>query len=236
MTDMKHTDMEEINIATDVLVLGGGLTGIKAASEIAGSGYKVILVEKDAELGSQKGPESLIGLEEEYKGLQDLEDKIKTDSNVEILTQASLVSAAGVTGDFTARLSKGEEVIKHNVGAIVVATDFATGALNEKYGLSLADNVLTQSRMDELLASEADKEKLSNKTVAFLVGLGQEGNPLVLERVLRSALALQEIDGCDVYIYAGELKVASNGLERMYKESRGKGAVYFKLTEKPEII
>jgi heterodisulfide reductase subunit A-like polyferredoxin len=38
MTDMKHTDMEEINIATDVLVLGGGLTGIKAASEIAGSG------------------------------------------------------------------------------------------------------------------------------------------------------------------------------------------------------
>ncbi len=58
----------------------------------------------------------------------------------------------------------------------------------------------------------------------------------MLERVLRSVLALQEIDGCDVYIYAGELKVASNGLERMYKESREKGAVYFKLTEKPEII
>jgi len=236
MTDMKHTDMEEINIATDVLVLGGGLTGIKAASEIAGSGYKVVLVEKDAELGSQKGSKSLIGSEEEYKGLQDLEDKIKTDSNVEILTQASLVSAAGVTGDFTARLSKGEEVIEHNVGAIVVATDFATGALNEKYGLSPADNVLTQSRMDELLASEADKEKLSNRTVAFLVGLGQEGNPLVLERVLRSVLAIQEIDGCDAYIYAGDLKVASNGLERMYKESREKGAVYFKLTEKPEIV
>jgi heterodisulfide reductase subunit A-like polyferredoxin/coenzyme F420-reducing hydrogenase delta subunit len=236
MTDMKHTDMEEINIATDVLVLGGGLTGIKAASEIAGSGYKVILVEKDAELGGGKGPGTLVGLKEESKGLQDLEDKIKTDGNVEILTQASLVSAAGVTGDFTARLSKGEEVIEQNVGAIVVATDFATGDLNEKYGLSLADNVLTQSRMDELLASESDKKKFANKTVAFLVSLGQEGNPLVLERVLRSVLALQEIDGCDAYIYAGDLKVASNGLERMYKESREKGAVYFKLTEKPEIV
>jgi len=235
MTDMKNTDMEEINIATDVLVLGGGLTGIKAASEIAGSGYKVILIEKDAELGSKKGPE-LIGLKEEYKGLKDLENKITSDSNVEILTQASLVSVAGVTGDFTARLSKGKKVIEHNVGAIVVATDFATGSLNEKYGLSPADNVLPQSRMDELLASEADKEKLVNKTVAFLVGLGQEGNPLVLERVLRSTLALQEIDGCVVYIYAGDLKVASNGLERMYKESREKGAVYFKLTEKPEIV
>ncbi|MFO7970310.1 MAG: hydrogenase iron-sulfur subunit [Desulfobacterales bacterium] len=236
MTDTKHTDMEEINIATDVLVLGGGLTGIKAASEIAGSGYKVILVEKGAQLGSRKGPDSLSGLEEASKGLQDLENKITADSNVEILTQTGLVSAAGVTGDFTARLSKGEEVIEHKVGAIVVATDFATGVLNENYGLSPADNVLSQSQMAELLASEAGKQKLANKTVAFLVGLAQDGNPLVMECVLKSVLALQEIEGCDTYIYAGDLKVASNGLERMYKESREKGAVYFKLTEKPKIV
>ena len=236
MTDMKHTDMEEINIATDVLVLGGGLTGIKAASEIAGSGYKVILVEKDAELGSQKAPESLAGLTVEVEALQDLESKITADSNVEILTQASLVDAAGVTGDFTARLSKGEEVIEQKVGAIVVATDFAAAALNETYGLSLSDNVLSQSQMAELLASGAGKGKLANKTVAFLVGLAQDGNPVVMERVLKSVLALQEIEGCDAYIYAGDLKVASNGLERMYMESREKGAVYFKLTEKPEIL
>jgi len=236
MTDMKHTDMEEINIATDVLVLGGGLTGIKAASEIADSGYKVVLVEKNAELGSQKGPVSLFGLEKESKGLQDLENKITADSNVEILTQASLFSAEGVTGDFNARLSKGEEIVEHKVGAIVVATDFATAVLNENYGLTLADNVLAQTQMAELLASGAAKQKLANKTVAFLVGLGQDGNPLVMERVLNSVLALQEIEGCEAYIYAGDLKVASNGLERMYKESREKGAVYFKLTEKPNIV
>jgi heterodisulfide reductase subunit A-like polyferredoxin len=212
------------------------LTGLKTASEIAGLGYKVILAEKNAELGIQKGPESLCGLKEESKGLQDLEDKIKGDSNVEILTQASLLSAAGVTGDFTARLSKGEETIEHKVGAIVVATDFASAVLNENYGLSLADNVLGQGQMDELLDSDAGKQKLANKTVAFLVGLAQDGNPLVMERVLKSVLALQEIEGCEAYIYAGDLKVASNGLERMYKESREKGAVYFKLTEKPNIV
>jgi heterodisulfide reductase subunit A-like polyferredoxin len=236
MTDMKHTDMEVINIATDVLVLGGGLTGIKAASEIAGSGYKVILVEKDAELGGQKGLGSLVGLKEEYQGLKDFEDKITADSNVEILTKASLIGAAGVTGDFTARLSKGKKVIEHKVGAIVVATDFKSKVLNENYGLSLSDTVLAQSQMAEILASGAGKQKLANKTVAFLVGLAQDGNPLVMECVLKSVLALQEIEGCDAYIYAGDLKVASNGLERMYKESREKGAVYFKLTEKPEIV
>jgi len=235
MTDMKHTDMEEINIATDVLILGGGLTGIKAAFEIAGSGYKVVLAEKDAELGSQKRPESWVGLKDEYKGLQELEDKIRSDGNIEILTQTNLVSAAGVTGDFTARLSKGEETIEHKVGAIVVATDFATAVLNDKYGLSLSDNVLGQSQMAELLASEKGKQKLANKTVAFLVGLVQDGNPLVMERVFKSVLALQEM-GCDTYIYVGDLKVAANGLERMYKITREKGAVYFKLTGKPKIV
>ena len=236
MTDMINTDMKEINIATDVLVLGGGLAGIKAASEIAGSGYKVILVDKNTELGGQKGSGSFIGLQEDFKGLQDLRNQIKDDSNIEIFTNTSLVNAMGATGDYTVSLSTEGKTVQYNVGAVVVATDCCVQALNEKYGLSLADNVLTQSQMDELLSSEANKEKLANKTIAFLVGLGQEGNPLVMERVLNSVLAVQTIGECDTYIYAGDLKVASNGLERMYKESREKGAVYFKLTEQPEIV
>lgn len=236
MTDKINADMEEINIATDVLVLGGGLTGIKTASEIAASGYKVILVDKDTELVSKKKPVSLPCLsKEDYKGLQDLEDKIKAADNIEILTQTSLIGAAGVAGDFNIRLLKGKEVIERKVGAMVAASDLSLKALNEKYELSPADNVLTQTGMEELLSNEADREKLGNKTVAFLVGFEQQGNPLVMERTMRSVLAVQEIEGCNAYVYAGDLKVAFDGLERLYQEGRNKGAIYFKLQEKPEI-
>jgi heterodisulfide reductase subunit A-like polyferredoxin/coenzyme F420-reducing hydrogenase delta subunit len=239
MTESINLDMEEINIATDVLVIGGGFTGIKAASEIAGLGYKVILIEADAELGSQKGPNFLVDLNrEDLKGLQDLESQIKADDNIQVLTQTRLIRLSGVTGDFTVELAKGEESIEHKVGAIIVASDFSVEALNEKYGLFLTENVLAQSQVEALLASDngTGKEKLANKTVAFLVGFGQEGNPLVMERVMRSVLAIEEIDGCTPYVYVGDLKVASDGLERMYKQGREKGAMYFKLDAQPNII
>ena len=231
--------MEEINIATDVLVIGGGFTGIKATSEIAGLGYKVILIEADAELGSQKGPNFLVDLNrEDLKGLQDLENKIEADANIQVLTQTRLIRSAGVTGDFTVELAKGEESVEHKVGAIVVASDFSVEALNEKYGLVLTENVLAQSQLEALLASDngTGKAKLAGKTVAFLVGFGQEGNPLVMERVMHSVLAIEAIDGCTPYVYVGDLKVASDGLERMYKQGREKGALYFKLEAQPNII
>jgi heterodisulfide reductase subunit A-like polyferredoxin/coenzyme F420-reducing hydrogenase delta subunit len=239
MTEIINLDMEEINIATDVLVIGGGFTGIRAASEIAGLGYKVILIEADAKLGSQKGPNFLVDLnKQELKQLQDLENKIKSDGNIDVLTQTRLVRSAGVTGDFTVELVQGEESIERKVGAIVVASDFSVEILNEKYGLALTENVLAQSQLEALLASDngSGKAKLANKTVAFLVGFGQEGNPLVMERVMRSILAIEEIDGCTPYVYAGNLKVASDGLERMYKQGREKGAIYFKLETQPDII
>ena len=239
MTESINSDMEEINIATDVLVIGGGFTGIKATSEIAGLGYKVILIEADAELGSQKGPNFLVDLNrEDLKGLQDLENKIEADANIQVLTQTRLIRSAGVTGDFTVELAKGEESVEHKVGAIVVASDFSVEALNEKYGLVLTENVLAQSQLEALLASDngTGKAKLAGKTVAFLVGFGQEGNPLVMERVMRSVLAIEEIDECTPYVYVGDLKVASDGLERMYKQGREKGALYFKLEAQPNII
>ncbi|MBW1837863.1 MAG: FAD-dependent oxidoreductase, partial [Deltaproteobacteria bacterium] len=206
MTEITNLDMEEINITTDVLVIGGGFTGIKAASEITGLGYKVILIEADAELGSQKGPNFLVDLNrEDLKGLQDLESKIKADANIQVLTQTRLIRLAGVTGDFTVELAKGEESIEYKVGAIVVASDFSVEALNEKYGLFLTENVLAQSQLETLLASDngTGKAKLTDKTVAFLVGFGQEGNPLVMERVMRSVLAIEAIDGCTPYVYVG---------------------------------
>ena len=47
----QETQMETINLATDVLVIGAGMTGVKAASEITASGYRVVLIDEGAGLG-----------------------------------------------------------------------------------------------------------------------------------------------------------------------------------------
>jgi heterodisulfide reductase subunit A-like polyferredoxin/coenzyme F420-reducing hydrogenase delta subunit len=240
MTERKTTEMNEIEIATDVLIIGGGLTGLKTASDIAELGYKVILIEKDSELGNPKQlPGSILGLNRgEDKGLQDLVDRVTADDHIEVYTRTDLLSLTGVPGDFKIRLSKAGDVIEYKVGAIVVATDFSLEALNEKYGLSLSENVVTQSRIEAILALEEERKKILEtgpRNIAFLVGFGQDANPLVNERVMRSTLAISEIDGCNVYVYVNDIKVASDSLERMYKECRAKGTIYFKLKEVPKI-
>ena len=221
MTYKTDTDINEISINTDVLVIGGGLTGVKSAWEIASSGYKVILVEKGPGLASKDSDD------------QDLIKKVTSDSNIDVFTSTNIVSSAGVPGDYSIWLSKEDEILDKKVGAVVVATDSSIKVLDKEYGLSLSDKILSQSQIESVLAS--DKEKIKGKSIAFLAGFAQEGNPVVTERVLNSVLAMEENTGCSVSVYINNIKVASSGLERLFKEGRDKGAMYFKLTDTPEI-
>lgn len=240
MIESKNAGVEEIEICTDVLVIGGGFAGAKAASEIAELGYKILLIEKGSDIGNPKElPRPLLGLGKgEDKDLKDLVDKVTSSDHIEVFTQTDLLSTTGVPGDFSVRILKGPDIIEHKVGAIVVATEFSLETLHEKYGLNLSENVLTQSQIEEMLASEKERKKILEtdpKEVVFLVGFCQEGNPLVMERVMRSVLAISEIEGCNAYVFAGDIKVASDSLERMYRDGREKGVVYFKPNEIPKI-
>ncbi|OQY59052.1 MAG: hypothetical protein B6245_08615 [Desulfobacteraceae bacterium 4572_88] len=233
IAEERHTETEEIRIETDVLVIGGGFTGVKAAAEIADLGYKVTLAEKDANVGTLREPRSLLGLDEEaYRGLQDTVYQVNKGGKVEVMTGTGLAGVEGVSGDFSVKLSAGDAVTERKFGSIVVANDFVASPLNGKYNLELSDTVLSQKQLEILLAD--NKAQLKDKTIAFLVGLGQEGNPVVMERVFQSVLAVQD-QGCAVYVYTGDLKVAGDGLDRLYKEGRDQGASYFKLMEIPEV-
>ena len=144
-TETKPTiEMEEITINTDVLVIGGGPTGVKAAAEIMDCGYKVILIEKTDAIAAN-------------------------DKAIDVLTGTCLVDTKGIPGDFTVRLEKYGEIVEQKIGAVVVATDAFYEPLNEDYGLTLADNVLAQSELEAALDSEA--AAFAKKNRCFCHGL-----------------------------------------------------------------
>jgi heterodisulfide reductase subunit A-like polyferredoxin/coenzyme F420-reducing hydrogenase delta subunit len=232
MNTETETIMETIELATDVLVLGGGLTGLKAAVEIAAQGYKVILAEETADMGIHRETRPLAGFSgEEQARLATLLEAAEKNPRIEVLGDTAFNGAAGIPGDFRIWLYQADELLERQVGAIVVASELSLTPLAADYGLSLGENVISQSQLEEMLADTP--EALKGKTVAFGVGFAQNGNPLTMERVFRSAIALEEIDTCTTYIFAGDLKVAANGLERIYLEGRDKGAIYVKLQEAP---
>lgn len=230
-------ETEKIEIATDVLVIGGDYTGLKAASAIAETGYHVILA--DQETADPQSRLSLLGIPADAENqLNPLKDAVKADDRIELLTDAKIISATGVPGDFTIRLTSRGEKLEKTVGAVVVATDIFSKPLNHIYGLDFSDKIIGLSDFEEQLASADFRKKLNadKQTVAFLVGFAQDGNPLLMKRVLDSVIAINsEAAGATSYVYINDIKVAGDNLERLYKNGRDKGAIYFKLTEPPAI-
>ncbi len=204
---------EQIAMNTDVLVIGGGIAGQQTAAEVAQNGYRVSLIDAT--------------------DLPQMADAVSANDPIDVMTETCLVGASGVAGNFNVQLKQHDQIIQKQVGAMVLATDMCKQPLHDAYGLALSDTVITQSSLDALLAD--NPAALANRTIAFVVGLAQESNPVVLERVLRAILDIQKIEGCTVYVYTGNLKVAADGLERLYKAGRDQGATYFKLTERPTI-
>ena len=51
MNTAQQNEIEKIDMATDIVVIGSGYIGLKAASQISGSGYNVILAPHHNDMG-----------------------------------------------------------------------------------------------------------------------------------------------------------------------------------------
>ncbi|MBF0573273.1 MAG: hypothetical protein HQK69_05880, partial [Desulfamplus sp.] len=233
-TDTKENcdNMVDVSISKDVLVIGAGSFGLEAAGKVAAQGYNV----------------SVIGLKTACARQSGCTSEMLETGKVNIMQDIAIDSLAGVTGDFRATLIKsagnGEgysEKVEKVFGAIVVAPQYSYSPLNKKYGLVLNDNVISQSQFEAMLSAPESHKKILNgvngngSTVAFLTGFAQEGDPTSTSRVLTSALAVQNMENCNAYIYAGNVKVGAKGLERLFTQGRHAGVVCFKPSQMPTI-
>lgn len=215
---------------TDVLVIGGSLTGDGAAVKIADAGYRVLLAKHDANPADQ--PVALLAANDDaVTDWQSVAGQADSHKNIEIFNNTSVTGAAGVCGDFTVTLTdeKGNTQAK-KVGAIVVANDLKTSSQHEAYGIALSDSVLSLTQAEARIGEGG----LKNKNVGFLVGLKQNSDPITMKRIFKTVLSIVG-NGGSASVYVNEIKLADNGLDRLYKEGRDKGAVYFKMKQSPEI-
>ena len=114
------------NINADILVVGGGITGITAALEGAKAGYNIILVEKEARLGGWMSRlYKQVPVSEPYTELIQplVYDKIKELQqypNIKILVSAIIKEIKGQPGDFKVTVADGKEKNIH-AGSIITA-------------------------------------------------------------------------------------------------------------------
>ena len=116
------------------LIIGGGISGITAAVELAEAGQEVVLIEKDNYLGGNVShfnnyfpklcPPSC-GLEINYR-------RIRSNPRISYYTGASLKSICGADGDYRATIELRPRLINNNCTSCGLCADVCPELRPEK--------------------------------------------------------------------------------------------------------
>lgn len=151
-----------------VLVVGGGISGIIVASELALNGIPTTLIERESSLGGLSASFCCKASEACNKCFACVVDKrvseIRQQNSLSILTQTELTGVKGGPGEYTVSLKSGKERTDLKVSAVVLATGIDPYDATQKaeYGYGRFKNVITAKDLDEMLRFRGKPHKPSD--------------------------------------------------------------------------
>ncbi len=221
----------------DALVIGGGISGMTAAMNMAEQGFKVSLVEREAELG---GWCNKIRFGMEYEDVRayitDLKAKIEANDLIDVYLGSQIVDAGGFVGNFTSTLQDGTE-IKHAV------TIIATGAKpfkSNEYLNGQHDKVLSLMQQEAQLA---EGSLGGDKNIVFVqcVGSREPDRPycsrICCTKSINQAIQIKKMDpSANVFILYRDIRTYGMH-EKAYTEARRLGVVFirYSVNNKPQV-
>ncbi|MFX1276989.1 MAG: hydrogenase iron-sulfur subunit [Promethearchaeota archaeon] len=234
------------NVVPEALVIGGGITGISSAIEIANKGFKVHLVENKDKLGGQLNLIYKINFDK-IDSKQFLEEKINefnAHKNIVTYLNSEVVDVKGSIGDFKIKVKNKEKDIDLNVGVIVVAT----GAYEYKpegwyyYGeKGMSDKVMTQLEFSEKLR---DNKLKDGETLVFIHCVGSRqpegGNGftycslICCSESIRHALYVKEnYPNSNIFVLYRDIRVGAD--EEQYYWKARENVNYIRFNEYPKV-
>jgi heterodisulfide reductase subunit A-like polyferredoxin len=151
---LKAQPLYELPVTPSALVLGGGLAGMTAAQNIAGQGFRVHLVEREASLGGMlRGIHATLGNGDIGKDLQRLVDNTLSNPKIHVYLNSELTRISGQAGNFTSMVNAAgnDTIVEH--GVVIVATG-GNERPTEQFLHGKNPRVITQSRLESILAAE----------------------------------------------------------------------------------
>ncbi|MEN6438189.1 MAG: FAD-dependent oxidoreductase [Syntrophobacter sp.] len=228
----------------DVLVIGGGVSGMSAALGLADQGFKVYLAERAGRLGGMvKNIRRTVEGEDVQAYLKDLVDRTMAHERIQILLNAIVVDHSGMPGMFQTGFQTGPQMfyrqIRHG------ATILATGALATRPGEYLLDkhpSAMTQLELDALIEDNPEKVKAWNDVVMIqCVGSRIPENPncsrVCCQAAVKNALRILNLNPeARVFVLYRDMRTFGFS-EDHYLEARRKGVIFvrYDLDDKPEI-
>ena len=238
---LKPLEKPIISVTPVGLIIGGGVSGMTAALELAGQGFEVHLVEREKELGGhlRKIQYSLEKEDDPKKKLDSLVKSVMENDRIHVYTGAEVVDVYGFVGNFKSKIRQQngkEKEIEH--GIVIVAT----GAVEYKpteYLYGKDTRIITQHELEEKIAKGAFKAK--NVVMIQCVGARNEERPncsrICCGQAMKNALKIKEVSPkTEVYVLYKDIRTYGFK-EDYYREAAMKGVMFINYEDerKPQV-
>jgi quinone-modifying oxidoreductase subunit QmoB len=242
------------NPVSDILIIGGGISGIQSAIEAARAGYRVLLVEKEYDLGGwlnrwhdiipvSGGKQTNLDF-----FLSEKLDDLKTLPGIKVLTGTTVSSISGEPGAFSVEVNQEGMITGHQVGAIVLANGWSPYDATKLDGLKYSEreNVLTQVELEAMVKAgsivrPSDKTIPSNILFIQCAGSRDEqhlpycSNVCCLTSLKQAQYIRRMLPDSNVFIVYKDIRTPGKN-EHYYQEVQADARVFFTKGEISEIF
>lgn len=243
---------EQNELNKNILVVGGGISGMTAAIEAADAGYPAVIVEKAKELGGvmaqlhRRVATTSPYAEPEDTTVTDLIAKIEASPIITVHLNSTVTKTAGAPGRFDVDISTESGATSNvSIGAIVQASgmkQFDANKLTE-FAYDKSENVITQLEL-EALAKEANGGPIKRKdgkevqSVVFVQCAGQRSDKegylpycsgFCCTASIKQAMYFKDANpDVDTVIMYDDLRTPGAGGEDFYRSGQKKGIIFTK--------
>ena len=238
---------KSVSIIKSALVIGGGLSGLTSALELASQGSDVYLVEKEKELGGNMSRiHYLLSGDNPQDVLKRLVEDVKKSEKIHLYTEAKIENIEGSIGNFKTKISTKGKSEEFEHGVVIVATG-AQEYKPKEYLYGQHEGVITQLELEQRLSTngkwlETDKNHQPKNIVMIqCVGSRDEERPycsrICCSEAVKNALKIKELSP-ETNIYVLFRDVRTYGFrESYYTKARQENVVFMRYEEdrKPEV-
>jgi heterodisulfide reductase subunit A len=229
----------QLPVISKGLVIGGGVSGMTAALELADQGFETYLVEREKELGGfLHRTYYTLGKEKPQELLKSLIKKVNDNELIHVYKGAQIKDITGYVGNFKTTITLGnkkEEEIEH--GAVIVATG-SKEYIPKEYLYGKDKSVITKWQLEEKLAKGNFKAK--NVVMIQCVGSRDEERTycsrVCCSDAIKNALKIKEISPeTNIYILYKDIRTYGFR-EKYYREAAEKGVIFLRYDDETKPI
>ncbi len=231
-----------VEVTRTSMVVGGGVSGMTAALDIAKKGFDVILIEKQDKLGGRLNELHNVfpKMDSAKEMVDDLIARVEKEKHIKVILNTKVVLREGTYGNYDIQVEdvNTQERTVHRIGTMVLTVGMDTYDPKEgEYGWGTVPQVISTLDLEKKFRNGELKKPPKNPVFIHCVGSREnpgEGNRYCSRVCCSAVISIQhELKEMfpDIKIFSAykeHIRPFASGMEEMWRENRQNGTAYLR--------